>query len=428
MKKRYKIGDEVKLSPDSEYYGGDVQGGDTIGEIVDFEYELPTNNDYIDQEEHYYKVKWGNGDVNDYRYTDLMPAEETIKKENTLKQQAVERFGFISKNDKFTIVDEDCDETIREENPENWTAFDNSLYLAKYGQGGLCICKYGKWSERASLPKNWTVKCSFHVRDQPELLEWKKSVNEVEWPIDGWIDNSGAWSDDPLKNKGIITYDQFLKWVYNPWKALQSSDEWKPKFKIGDRVQVVTESAGWGDVERGDIGVVTHIPERKDRCYMVDFDSQSCWSGIEECFILEESAPKFKIGDKVRAISQSHGWGNVEYGDIGTIIRKSANFEEEGIYFVDFGLFSEKATNWKAHESCLELVENSVKGEFVYSPIKLSSIGEMLNPNDSGYKLQLEEAPLVRVITINGISSEFKNEKSINLLIHKPKKVKRLKL
>jgi hypothetical protein len=493
MKKRYKIGDKVKLSPDSEYYGGDVQGGDTIGEIVDFEYELLTDDDDIDQEEHYYKVKWGNGDVNNYRYTDLMPVEETIKKENTLKQQAVERFGFISKDDKFTIFDENCDKTIKEENPDNWTICNNDLYLANFGNGGLCIYKDGIWSERASLPKNWTVKCKRNGENQHELVEWRKKASDYkfEWSGQGWLDETGYcyWSDDPLKNKGIITYEQFLKWVYNPWKALQSSDEsikpgdwvigwdhsknelyhtpwqvekiervyaypvghrdwncdishlrkvpapqklpsiekeWKPKFKIGDRVQVVAETAGWGRVEYGDIGVVTHIPERKDRCYMVDFYSQSCWSGREECFILEKAAPKFKAGDKVRAIDESHDWGCVDKGDIGTVVKKSIFTGEEDVYFVDFG--EHKATYWKGHESCFELVEENVQTEFVFPPPKLSSIGEMLNPNDSGYKLQLGDTPLVRVITTNGISSEFKNEKSINLLIHKPKKVKRLKL
>jgi len=309
MKKRYKIGDKVKLSPDSEYYGGDQQGGDTIGEIVDFEYELPTNDDYIDQEEHYYKVKWGNGDVNDYRYTDLMPVEETIKKENTLKQQAVERFGFISKDDKFIIVSEDCDETIREENPENWTAFDNSLYLAKYGQGGLCICKCGKWSERASLPKNWIVKCSFNIRDQPELFEWKKSVNRVGWLIDGWIDNSGGWSDIVAENKGIITYEQFIKWVYEPWKK-QIDDSIKP----GDWV------IGWHHSKNE----LYHTPwqvEKIERVYAYPVGHRD-WncdiSNLQKVpapqklpSIEKEWKPKFKIGDRVEVIEASHGWGHV---------------------------------------------------------------------------------------------------------------------
>jgi hypothetical protein len=362
MKKRYKIGDKVKLSPDSAYV---CQSGGTIGEIIEFLHTLPEADDNILQTKYYYRVQFENGKSNSYRYTDLIPAkEETIKKEKDLKQQAVERFGFISKDDKFTMFHEDCcDRTVREEDPANWTICSDGLYLATFGQGGLCLYKDGQWAERTSLPKNWTVKCAFHVRDQPELLEWKKSVNEVEWPIDGWIDNSGAWSDNVAENKGIITYDQFLKWVYNPWKSRQSSTqvssmekEWKPKFKVGDRVQLIAES---------------------------------------------------------------HGWGCVGKGDIGTVIRKSSSFEEEDVYFVDFG--EHKDACWKGYESCFELVEESMQGEFVYSPPKLS-------PIDSEYKLQLGDTPLVRVITTNGISSEFKNEQSINLSIYKPKKVKQLKL
>jgi hypothetical protein len=208
MKKRYEIGDKVKLSPDSEYYGDDRQGDDTIGEIVDFEYELPTNDDYIDQEEYYYKVKWGNHDVNYYRYIDLMPAEE----KKSLKQPASQQ--------------------------------------------------------------------------------------------------------------------------------LSTEKEWKPKFKIGDRVQIIKASHGWGYVEHGDIGIVVYVPTRKDHSYAVNFDKCKYWTSTEECFILEEAAPKDK----------------------------------------------------------------SAEGEFVYSP------------------------PMVRIITTNGISSKFKNEQSINLLIHKPKKFKYLKL
>jgi len=265
-----------------------------------------------------------------------------------------------------------------------------------------------------------------------------ESIKPGDWVV-GWHHTGGYLHDTPWEVAKVergyaypVDHPEWNTSIENVRKqptipqALSMEEEWKPKFKIGDRVQVVAETAGWGRVEYGDIGVVTHIPERKDRCYMVDFYSQSCWSGREECFILEKAAPKFKAGDKVRAIDESHDWGCVDKGDIGTVVKKSIFTGEEDVYFVDFG--EHKATYWKGHESCFELVEESIQGEFVYSPIKLSSIGEMLNPNDSGYKLQVGDTPLVRVITTNGISSEFKNEKSINLLIHKPKKVKRLKL
>lgn len=425
MKKRYEIGDKVKLVPDSEYQR---QSNGETGEITCFEYELPKDDSAIYDFTYYYHIRWKNGNDNVYRYIDLIPAEETIKEEKTLKQQAIERFGFISKDDKFTKIDPESDGIIKEENPDYWTNFSDGLYLAKSGKGGMCLCKYGKWAERASLPKNWIVKCSFNIRDQPELFEWKKSVTRVGWLIDGWIDNSGGWSDIVAENKGIITYEQFLKWVYNPWKALQSSDE---SIKPGDWV------IGWHHsecklfhtpwkVEKLDRSRIYAIPEGHPnwKCnisHLIKVPAAPQQSSTEK-----EWKPKFKIGDRVRAIYASHGWGCVNKGDIGTVIRKSSSFEKNNIYYVDFG--EHKATYWKGHESCFELVEESMQGEFVYSPPKLSSIGEMLNPNDSGYKLQLGDTPLVRVITINGISSEFKNEQSINLSIHKPKKVKQLKL
>lgn len=424
MKKRYKIGDKVKLSPDSEYV---CQSGGTIGEIIEFLHTLPEEDDNILQTKYYYRVKFENGELNSYRCTDLIPAEEEtlIKKEKDLKQQAVERFGFISKDDKFTIFDKYCyDRTIQEEDPANWTICSDGLYLATFGQGGLCLYKDGKWAERTSLPKNWTVKCAYKGENQPELVEWRKEASDYKfkWDGEGWLDETGHWEFSPTRNKGIITYDQFLKWVYNPWKALQSVDE---SIKPGDWV------IGWHNdecelyhtpwkVEKFDSSGIYLIPEGHNgwNCNISHLRKvpapQQSPSSMEK-----EWKPKFKAGDRVRVIKQTHGWGCVGKGDVGTVIRKSSSFEEEDVYFVNFGEL--KAINWKGYKSCFELVEESMQGEFVYSPPELS-------PTDSEYKLQLGDTSLVRVITSNGISSEFKNEQSINLSIYKPKKVKQLKL
>jgi hypothetical protein len=54
------------------------------------------------------------------------------------------------------------------------------------------------------------------------------------------------------------------------------------KFKVGDSVVVVSESDGWGEVKKGDIGVVKTL--ESDGGYCVDFPNQSGWFGTEECF------------------------------------------------------------------------------------------------------------------------------------------------
>jgi hypothetical protein len=54
------------------------------------------------------------------------------------------------------------------------------------------------------------------------------------------------------------------------------------KFKVGDSVVVVSESDGWGEVKKGDIGVVKTLESDGD--YYVDFPNQKNWFGTEECF------------------------------------------------------------------------------------------------------------------------------------------------
>jgi hypothetical protein len=343
MKKRYELEDKVKIIPGTLYEG---QNGGTIGKIIDFEYELPDNDDEITDDYHYYNVEWGNGDTNCYRYIDLMLAE----KEKSLKEQAVERFGHISTSDKFTVIDLESDNIIKETLPENWTENGNCLFLAEYGNGGLCIHNNGEWSERASLPVNWMVKCENNSDDQPELKDWRMNASNTksDWYSKGMIDYNGHWWSYTFKDRGIITYDQFIKWVYNPWKNKQTPP------------------------------------------------------------VIQKEATKFNVGDVVRVIAETSGWGAVKYGDIG-IVRSVDHFRGDDNYIVDFP----SQSSWSGHSSCFSLVEyNSVQDEIVYSP----------------FKVIIENTPLVRVITTNGISSEFKNEQSINLSIYKPKKVKQLKL
>jgi hypothetical protein len=348
MKKRYELGDKVKIIPGTLYEG---QSKGTIGKIIDFEHELPDNDDKIIDDYHYYNVKWGNRDTNCYRYIDLMLAE----KEKSLKEQAVERFGHIFTSDKFITVDLDSDNIIRETLPENWTETGNGLFLAKSGEGGLCIHNNGKWSERASLPAQWVVKCEKNSDDQPELKDWRMNASNTkfDWYSEGMIDHNGYLSHT-FKDRGIITYDQFIQWVYNPWKNKQTPPV------------IQTET------------------------------------------IIQKKATKFNAGDVVRVIGETDGWGAVSYGDIG-IVRSVHHYFKDDNYVVDFP----SQSSWSGHSSCFSLVEdNSVQDEIVYSPSKVI----------------IENTPLVRVITTNGISSEFKNEQSINLSIYKPKKVKQLKL
>ncbi|GAA1053946.1 hypothetical protein [Dietzia natronolimnaea] len=60
---------------------------------------------------------------------------------------------------------------------------------------------------------------------------------------------------------------------------------------------------------------------------------------------------KFKVGDQVRAVSQSHGWGKVSKGDAGVVSHTTKAAGNEG-YRVNFP----RHRSWNASESDLELV------------------------------------------------------------------------
>ena len=53
-------------------------------------------------------------------------------------------------------------------------------------------------------------------------------------------------------------------------------------YEIGDKVEVINESHGWGKVEKGDIGTVTKIIQYG---LLVSFQNQSGWEGTFDCFV-----------------------------------------------------------------------------------------------------------------------------------------------
>lgn len=79
----------------------------------------------------------------------------------------------------------------------------------------------------------------------------------------------------------------------------------KCKFKVGDKVRIVAQTAGWAGVKPGDVGTIKHIPASPDGDYGVDvptFECNSLWEGAEECFELYTEPPKnkFKVGDIIK--------------------------------------------------------------------------------------------------------------------------------
>lgn len=74
------------------------------------------------------------------------------------------------------------------------------------------------------------------------------------------------------------------------------------KFKVGDKVRVINQTHGWGQVKKGNIGEVISI--KYHDVYIVEFPNQPDWHGSEKCFELVETKEnpnptkhKFKDGD-----------------------------------------------------------------------------------------------------------------------------------
>ena len=70
---KFKIGDEVMIHPDSDYYGedGDYNPADVVGIVIP-----PDYNDSV----FCYRVQWPRGE-NNYREVDLMFAKALTKEE-----------------------------------------------------------------------------------------------------------------------------------------------------------------------------------------------------------------------------------------------------------------------------------------------------------------------------------------------------------
>lgn len=155
-------------------------------------------------------------------------------------------------------------------------------------------------------------------------------------------------------------------------------DEAPKQEKVNPNTDFIFEPGGyyvgnWGD---GDVIFKTSTDSLKDGCYLIDTDGNyrspiaGCRVGSGITFrkateeekqrlikemkvhgdLIEEStesSSKFKIGDKVKAISQSFSWGYVKLGDIGVV---------SSIRSLGYGVDFDNQKGWKAKESDLELV------------------------------------------------------------------------
>jgi hypothetical protein len=499
MKKRYAIGDRVKIVPGT-LYEDQSKGGE--GVISSFDSKLPDNDSDISDSEYYYRVKWDKGGDNCYRPKDLMPADESVpvSKRFLSKDEVIaavtERYGNISMTDTF-ITNFECDGGVGTTDSRQWYYYAGStevvLYLAGEGMGGCRIYNHNiqtgetKWARRAKLPEKWQVFANNRNDDGKKVSNWRnKHTSFDHFTGEGYFDETGYYRRTPSYDRAMITHDEFMKWVYNPkfkeskpdfWVDPGSEKVWKivanrdidreklsvsgimPSLKKGDVLwihetdqldNIINKSGNvhpfknkWGaniPAQYFDIHPDNPYPDKPKTSSCGKFkvgdvvtgwhSTGSLMARLESWVIARftesgnavpeghpdkntnldsikhyEPNPKFKVGDTVRAVDQSHGWGGIDHGDIGKIKDCPGKQNGKYKYYVDFP----NQRDWTGLEHCFEPVESdtvSVEGKHIIH-------GKYIMGVDP-YESREKEHPYI------------KDVEAINAQVVKPKKSKRL--
>jgi hypothetical protein len=186
-------------------------------------------------------------------------------------------------------------------------------------------------------------------------------------------DNGDYYSCWPKKDSSHG--DHYLKSDLIPYVELP-----KHKFSVGDKVRAIAVNHGWGDVKKGDIGIIIDVSNLYGD-YLADFPNQSGWGGSEHCFELVVDEPPevkpapvkdkpFKVGDRVRNIKEYFGKSEC-VGKIGTVIKVGDNY-----YLVQFnenidghagihkGVGGKRGYYWCFEPEYLELAEPEPKPQY----------------------------------------------------------------
>ncbi|WP_456959230.1 hypothetical protein [Lysinibacillus sp. TE18511] len=99
---------------------------------------------------------------------------------------------------------------------------------------------------------------------------------------------------DPLITNGENTIC-FFQSELQYIEKVEESDAKMTKFKVGDKVRVVAESHGWGGVSKGDEGVIKSVDGKgRYQALIPSFHDNITWAGEERCFELAPQKPTKK--------------------------------------------------------------------------------------------------------------------------------------
>jgi len=129
------------------------------------------------------------------------------------------------------------------------------------------------------------------------------------------------------------------------------------EIKVGDKIKIPGSSSCWNSGE--DFIKIVRIEKYEDNSFhqVVNSEGSQCSCGdINKDFILlveeKQTTTEFKVGDRVKAINASHGWGEIKPGDVGTI-----NEIDGCLFYVDF----DTQDKWCAEEEDLILINKEPK-------------------------------------------------------------------
>ena len=431
---KYKLGDRVKIVPGTEYENQSEGGG---GKIIVADRSF---------DDYHYRVEWDCGGSNTYRDRDLMYESEPVISESDtslrfLSKDEVltairKRYGIILFTDTFNS-DFRCDGSVKTTDSSKWYYYTGStyaeLYLAGQGNGGCRIYNYNiktgetKWAKRANLPQKWQVYATGYGDDHKKISEWRKKCTRFDhFSGEGYVDETGYFRSNLDSGRAIITHEEFMKWVYDPKFKESKPDLWTDPGSLKVWKIIANRDISHSDLDcAGSIpfipkGTVLWIDDSDNQLNkMVNrsgniYPFQNKWSANIPASYFDfhpdnpypepkpqpepEASPKFKVGDKVRAINETHGWGPVDFGDIGTISEFYGKENGTYKYFVDFPT----KTYWVGYEKCFELVEAS------------SSTGTVVSIHEQSSTFTKNEHPYIKDVV------------AIDVLVVKPKKSNRL--
>jgi hypothetical protein len=186
--------------------------------------------------------------------------------------------GFIFSHENYDFTQSEA-----ELMPENFIVYD-SINIKEIQK--ICIEKY-------------PIGCSFRAVDDCASRELKLLNDDFTYKIVGnfiFAHNNGGLLYKNGKWAELISLPKNPELTEEPVTVKKSVVVKHHDFKVGDYVEVIAESHGWGNIEYGNIGVVKAI---YNTTLDVDFEFQKDWTGTFDCFVEVLNKPNIPIKQEV---------------------------------------------------------------------------------------------------------------------------------